>query len=255
MENEIKDCICCWYDLLGFGNAFSESKWNLKDTKCTVNFDRIKQIKDRFYGVSTLGCGKSLILNDGVVNSMDIKKIGGESLFELRKFLGGLINDFYKINQMEKKQGLPGIRGVITCGQRYNYINFDYTYIGASGEIMTYVPLEFQMNTAFSKANIIEESGSRKKISGAYLYIDKEVLQKIQALIERRDMVMHIEEYEDDREYVFNICVPDNKEWLKMRFSSDIIHYEEKGINTDLYKLIGFKDVIFAEEELDLTNL
>lgn len=35
----------------------------------------------------------------------------------------------------------------------------NFTYDVSTGEILAYFPKEFQMNTAFSKANIIEESG------------------------------------------------------------------------------------------------
>ena len=32
MENiEIKDCLCCWCDLLGYGTPFVESGWELRD--------------------------------------------------------------------------------------------------------------------------------------------------------------------------------------------------------------------------------
>ena len=74
MNYEIKECICCWYDLLGFGSPFVESSWDLENSRCEINVHRITEIKDRFYGVSALGLGKSFILNDGVINTMDIMK-------------------------------------------------------------------------------------------------------------------------------------------------------------------------------------
>ena len=48
MDNEIniKQCICCWYDLLGYGGPFIDSKWNLNDPRCKMNIQRIEAIKD-----------------------------------------------------------------------------------------------------------------------------------------------------------------------------------------------------------------
>ena len=31
---EIKDCLCSWYDLLGYGAPFVEANWDLRDEQC-----------------------------------------------------------------------------------------------------------------------------------------------------------------------------------------------------------------------------
>lgn len=250
MNYEIKECICCWYDLLGFGLPFVESSWDLEDSRCEINVHRITEIKDRFYGSSALGLGKSFILNDGVINTMDIMKTESNTLFEVRKFLGGLINDFSQINAIEKEQVLPGIRGVITCGQRYDYIDSDYMYLPSTGEIITYYPKEFQMNTAFSKAYIMEESGSKYGISGSFLYIDKIVLNKIKWLLDltKDYTALHVEEVANSNSYTFNLCLPDNKVFFGMRFDAMPIRYDNKGIKTELYRLKHYVCCIYAPQ-------
>jgi len=250
MNYEIKDCICCWYDLLGFGSPFIESGWDLKNSRCETNVHRIMEIKDIFYGISALGLGKSFILNDGVINTMDILKTESNTLFEVRKFLGGLINDFSRINAIEKKQALPGIRGVITCGQRYDYIDSNYMYTASTGEITTYYPKEFQMNTAFSKAYIMEGGGSKKGLSGSCLYIDAIVFAKIKWLIDlTKDYTMlHVEEMSIDDTYTFNLCLPDNQVFFGMSFDVIPVHYDDKGIITDLYRLKHYICCIYAPQ-------
>ena len=37
---EIIPCLCSWFDLLGYGKPFVDSKWNLSDEKCYNNFQR-----------------------------------------------------------------------------------------------------------------------------------------------------------------------------------------------------------------------
>lgn len=250
MNYEIKECICCWYDLLGFGLPFKESSWDLKNPRCEINIHRITEIKDRFYGVSALGLGKSFILNDGVINTMDIMKTESNTLFEIRKFIGGLINDFSKINDIEKEQALPGIRGVITCGQRYDYIDSDYRYMASTGEITTYYPKEFQMNTAFSKAYIMEGAGKKIGLTGSCLYIDKIVFDKIKWLLDltKDYTALHIEELANSDSYTFNLCLPDNKVFFGMNFDAIPVHYDDNGIKTDLYRLKHYVCCIYAPQ-------
>ena len=83
-------------------------------------------------------------------------------------FLEGALKDFSYINITEKKENNPGVRGVITIGERFSHAIGSEAVL-SSGRVISYFPKEFQLNTSFSEATIMEESGSRAGISGANL--------------------------------------------------------------------------------------
>lgn len=173
---EIMDCVCSWYDLLGYGTPFVEAKWDLNDERCIINIDRIENIKMQFHcSYSAVPVGTRLAFNDGFASTIDICTSSIDHFKKLLFFLEGAIKDFEVISHYDIRKGFPGIRGIIACGQRFSYDSCSHSYDVLGEKTLAYFPLEFQMNTAFSKAFIIEESGSRANIAGNNLYFDIEI--------------------------------------------------------------------------------
>lgn len=180
MDYEIKNCLCCWYDLLGYGSPFVKSKWDLNNEACKSNFYRIEQLRLLFTtSLAAKPLGTRLTFNDGFASTIDVDPITSDSFYESLLFLEGAIQDFEAINRDDKRRNFPGARGIITLGQRFSYDCCNSSFDILSNRTTSYHPVEFQMNTAFSKAFLMEESGSRAGISGSNLYIDIEVYHHI----------------------------------------------------------------------------
>lgn len=233
---EIVPCICCWYDLLGFGAPLIEAKWSLKSKIAQKSVDRIKNLQGWLTGgASAVTMGTKLYMNDGIVASIDVEP-ADSSLHDTLSFLEAILHDYNILNNIDKRAQYPGIRGVITCGHRFCHDSSNMSQDLRSNHITAYYPAEFQMNTAFSKAFIVEGSGSKAGISGANMYIDK-------------DLIFFFETY-------FNGCTIDIKhsdiekevriEYLGQWFATLIVDaipvkYANKGINTDFYRLKTFQ--------------
>jgi len=239
-EFEIIDCICAWYDLLGYGHPFVESNWNLKNDNCKKQLKRIKLLDltlvNKFNNENSI---VTFTLNDGVIYNHDIniKKIN--FIDKLVISLDDLISEFESINIRDLRTNFPGVRGIITYGQRYNYVYADSTIEVATNFTRSYHPKEFQMNTAFSKAYIIESSGSSVGISGNNLYIDKFLLDNIEKLISQNNNSANkytTSKKTTDDEYLFTIT-RNNEIFLELKFELESIKYNEKGIVTELFKL------------------
>lgn len=238
MDNEIsiKQCICCWYDLLGYGGPFIDSKWNLNDPRCKMNIQRIEAIKDCFFGIlSTNSKATKLYFNDGAISNIDVDIKCDKSLYSALFFLETIIRDFIAVNDVDKRMGFPGVRGVLTCGDRFDYEYTNTAFDVAEKRTIAYHPREFQMNTAFSKAFIIEESGSKAGIKGANLYIDKELLIFFQNAFEKNENhSIQVQEIDD----TLRIVVTFDNEWFAtVIVDREAVIYENRGIDTKLYRL------------------
>ena len=152
------------------------------------------------------------------------------------------VEKFFELNEKDKIGESFGIRGVFTFGQRYEYMDTNYTYDASTGEILAYFPKEFQMNTAFSKANIIEESGTAYGIKGPYLYFDKVALEEIEKIANQIDGY-NISKKDDEESYYFSINML-NIPSITLVFDKKPIKYNHKNIETELYKL---KDYILQD--------
>lgn len=229
-------CLCSWLDLLGYGTPFIDSNWNLSDEKCYNNFKRIEQVAHVFInGWAIYPVGVRLSINDGYACTIDIGEDARE-ISDTYTFLEGALHDFLSISEIEKREGNPGVRGVITIGERFSH-TWGNEAILASGKTVSYFPSEFQMNTSFSKATIMEESGSRAGIIGPYLYIDKEIY----------DYLLFVAEYfgfqEPSIEIVENniiVHIFDSMGWFAdITLDSQMVKYSNRGIKTELYKFIS----------------
>lgn len=184
----ITNCVCLWSDLLGYGRNFYESNWDLTTEKALKNFERIDNLQILWTHVTHPFSETVFTLNDGLVRNFDLRL---PNFSEFLSWFEDAIRQFNYTNRADKANGHPGLRGVMSIGQRITYIDKDYKGLGDfvqtssdrkteyNKKITVYSPRELQMNTAFSKAYIIEGSGSRMGVSGDNLYIDKRVIDYI----------------------------------------------------------------------------
>lgn len=233
-EPKVIDCFCAWCDLLGYGKIFKDAKWDLHDKSCYANFERIKKVKDLLQNPFTLG--KTLLLNDGVIKTFDVENVPNKDITKIVNFLIQFVKGFDDVNEKDKIGDSYGIRGVFTFGQRYEYT--DYNFISIGREISVYFPREFQMNTAFSKANIIEESGSKHGVKGPFLYFDLFALKAIKEIANKSDS-HSVKEYKEDGYYCFSIIRITNP-MITLKFEEDSIPYNNEAIETILYKLLDY---------------
>lgn len=233
-EPKVIDCFCAWCDLLGYGKIFKDAKWNLHDKSCYANFERIKNVKDLLQNPFT--SGKTLLLNDGVIKTFDVESDPAHDVTKIVNFLIQFVKGFNEINEKDKIEDSYGIRGVFTYGQRYEYTENNFMSDGR--EISIYFPKEFQMNTAFSKANIIEESGSKFGVKGAFLYFDSFALDVIKQIAEK-SRAHSVENYKNDRYYYFSINIM-NMSMITLKFEKNGIPYNNESIETTLYKLLDY---------------
>ena len=233
-EPKVIDCFCALCDLLGYGKIFKDAKWDLHDKSCYANFERIKNVKDLLQNPYT--SGRTLLLNDGVIKTFDIENDPNHDITKIVNFLIQFVKGFDKINEKDKIGDSYGIRGVFTYGQRYEYT--EYNFMTTTGEISVYFPREFQMNTAFSKANIIEESGSKHDVKGPFLYFDLFALKAIKEIANKSDS-HSVKEYKEDGYYCFSIIRITNP-MITLKFEEDSIPYNNEAIETTLYKLLDY---------------
>lgn len=253
---DIIECICSWYDLLGYGQPLINSNWNLNDKACKGQLARVKSLDlslvNRFSGSHH---ATSFTLNDGVIYNFDIEtnKIGFKD--RLVMVLDDFIGEYESLNIRDYRNGFPGVRGVITFGHRYNYTSAESTLSVADDFTSAYHPKVFQMNTAFSKAYIMEASGSSAGVSGNNLYIDKYLLNRIEDLIledNESPIKYRIEKNLHNSQDDIYISIFRNDEiFLKIELDKSFIKYNYKGIDTILYKYIKKNSL---QDEIALEN-
>lgn len=245
----IKDCICGWYDLLGYGKPFVDSKWNLNDMRCYNNFERIKKLK-LYFSVSLAAkvLGTKLSFNDGFASTMDVILTSEANYNDVLLFLEGIINDFIAINNSDQLNGFPGVRGIITFGQRFSYDDYNTSFDVSAERTFAYSPTEFQMNTAFSKAFIMEESGSRANLCGNSLFIDLELFNVLKEYakvlgyqtpkVEKGDTGLNISFFYKNGWFA-DISM-DQTEYPYGKSDK----YNNRGIETTLFRFISIRSII-----------
>ena len=189
-EKDIIICnnLCAWIDLLGYGQAFYNCGWDLTKKDAIENLKRIKKLEQVLVRIQNPISETLFMLNDGVVYNFDMPQINASFIMQ---WLIDIIQRFYWIDEWDKSNGYYGARGVLSYGQRAQYRQTDS--LGRGDFIMTsekrkdaynkkrivYTPEELQMNTAFSKSFIIEESGSKYGVKKSKLNITEEVIEKV----------------------------------------------------------------------------
>lgn len=293
MNYDVKEVFCIWCDLLGFGSPFVESNWDLTDDRTQQNYMRITRLSSQFQSMNFELNERSLVLNDGFIRSIDLNKMSKNALSCIM-WLEKTIENFIYLNRMDKDLGFPGARGVLTFGHRYNYMSNQLTMadITQASETrlkelcnitLVYSPNEFQMNTAFSKAYIMESAGSNAGLSGANLFIDRDFVDAFIKILnikeaffiliddevkerERKGLkvtaegyqptILRIEEVIDDDFYTINFInnVDGNDSlFFALYFDKEAISFNSKGINTDLFALRAFTNIDLEGEKIFLS--
>lgn len=231
---QIIDCICCWYDLLGYGAPFVNAKWDLRNAVARQSIERITKVAHAFWGAFSLLYCKRLHLNDGIISNYDIDKSGDDPLHNVICFVDAILEDYDSLNYYDHCCGFPGVRGVLTAGHRFIYDDVDLTQQEA-GNIVAYHPREFQMNTAFSKAYIVEESGSRAGINGAAMYIDEALFDVFNKYSTDKNQYSISRIIQDDK---LLVDIYHNSTWcLSLAFNSSAVEYDNRGIQTVFLRL------------------
>ena len=191
---KIVPAICCWSDLLGFGSKFTENDWSLNETQWHEVINRLVSIQNILARNLHPRYEFSLILNDGIIRSY-LMDNGIDHIQMLSLWIRSCV--FFHNDALEEEltKHLPGIRTIIAAGEKaiHNWediklSDFVYNYskvhpsglssIEMSGNNPTILfnPSPLQMNTAFSKAFIIDEAGFKHGVNGSNFYIDESLL-------------------------------------------------------------------------------
>jgi len=279
----IKETFCLWCDLLGYGKPFIDSGWNLHDKRVIQNIDRINNLEIVFHNINNYPIEKTLIMNDGFIRNMDIVPIQDGMQQSYLYWFNFILYSFYTLNRIDKQYGFPGARGVLTYGHRFDYMNNQLTAADIvqtskenipkyEKEILVYSPKEFQMNTAFSKAYIMEGAGSRAGIVGSNLYIDIDFLERLRKILESGKCTYHLlidedakrmrekgydvdnkgrqivylstDTFEEDEFSIWQVnqkTCGNEKILFKLWLNKKYIDFRDKGIDTKLFKVIKYK--------------
>lgn len=244
--DEIVDSICFWCDMLGYGAPFVESGWNLHDYRCVRNFERLDQLHELFTTTASPHfVGTKLVFNDGFAHTMDCAPKSLNEYSRILSYLEGVFNDYDRMSYIETSSGFPGLRGVISCGHRYSRSRVNLTEVSPLDKVFAYYPHVFQMNTAFSKAFLMEESGSRANLKGPALYIDADVLRMLASCAhevgaappkvssEGKEMCVSAFYGLEERSWFGDIRV-----FREPYPYGDSLQYENRGIVTTLYRYV-----------------
>ncbi len=251
-----KPVFCMWSDLLGFSHHFTENNWNLTDKQKRKIYNRLVAAHSSVLYYSRPD-ERNLILNDGIAKIYSVSENEKNQLGALSLFLRFCIELHMTVSNTEKHDGYPGCRSVIAFGEYIEYladeVRFDdyvFNYSKPKGSeisfvaqnngnpIVIYNPKELQMNTAFSKAYILEGGGSRIGLKGNNLFIDQSVIDVIvQYAKKQKKKVVWQELYDETRFLVPYDSDNLNEVFLGFAFDKYPIKVEDCKYNTTVYRL------------------
>ena len=183
------DCLCAWSDLLGFGAPLRQGNWD--------NTEAIGKALGRSMSLQNTAMGTAselealFLINDGVARNYDF--IAERGFRYMMVWLHGVWRCHTRVNLEEWAQQLPGLRTVITRGQRLVYgppgLTGEEILRAKNPELplsdiraiyvesflkktVCHMPFEFQMNLAFAKAYSLEALGSRGGLKGPRFFMD-----------------------------------------------------------------------------------
>jgi hypothetical protein len=193
--------VCCWSDLLGLGRPFSEANWSPADDVWSIVSDRLVNAAIQ-YSTNLDPAEFALTLNDGFIRTRDEETFSHPD--HISMWLRACIYAHNAVFASEHEQGLPGARTVLAAGQTLRYSpavitrdDFVYNYTKADASkpssqarqygdpIVAMNPGPLQMNTAFSKAYILEAAGSDAGLPGPHFYVDESAITWLRAFATR----------------------------------------------------------------------
>lgn len=180
-----------WNDVCGIGRLLKQTKWNL-DTPIAADIIRVL---GRCHDIGAWHkwwtdpdhlTEKILVLNDGIVTSLDVPETATVQLPNLCEYLKHLFMVHFRLYQYLREEKLS-VRTVISAGERVQYVpEFGGTrenFVERAPDV--YYPAHFQMNTAFSRAYIIDSLGRKNGVCCGNMYLDSSVLTLFKELDKR----------------------------------------------------------------------
>lgn len=246
--------LCVWSDLLGFGEPFIENNWDLPDGAWNETAERLFKAQREFIGYNTIP-SKILILNDGLgcVLSTDNVPLNSIAFFIMSNMRAHMV-----INCQEKQIGLPGARSIMAYGDCIRYLPPEFhldDYVlpytrsnpnelsniakRTGNPTIVFSPREFQMNTAFSKAFLLDEAGHKYGIGGNNFYIDQSFFKYIDSLIPDKKQILWNESNNDIDYKVY--VTPEDHRYVQFGFRmSKEITVDYKNWKTKVYRIDSF---------------
>lgn len=190
--------ICIWTDICGFASKLGRANWDLTQAQA----QGLLRVLSDIYETAALPLlvdsppaqsERILVLNDGIARTMDLPDPSAVEPVRFTFYLRDLLMRHYWLVPKLKLEDL-GLRTVLAGGQRVQYSPVRITgesvlcYQGAPSpwgrhvleQELVYHPAQFQMNTAFSRAYLIESAGSRQGIQVNRVYIDESYIEVVQ---------------------------------------------------------------------------
>lgn len=252
---------CMWSDLLGFGNIYAENNWKLNSRQIRRVYNRLVAAHSSVLYYSSPD-ERNLILNDGIakVYVPDDSIFGNREISLIAMYFRHCIELHMTINQTEKANGYLGCRSVMAFGDCIEYlaeeIKFDdyvFNYTKPKGQTISsiaqengnptviYNPKELQMNTAFSKAYILEGGKFDNDSVKNNMYIDQSAIDAVINYSKRRGYIHVWQEIDDE----LRLLIPYDKDNLNevvigFAFDKNVFTTEVKGYSTKVYKLLKF---------------
>lgn len=211
-------CFCMWSDLLGFGGMLQLNNWNLNHRQKRKMYDRLKAAHSAALYYSSFE-ERNLILNDGIAKVFQPKNRFHDksNLTSISLYFRSCVQLHMSINKTEQEDKYPGCRSVLAFGENIEYLadeirldDWVFNYSKPKGSrisdlaksvgnpIVIYNPKELQMNTAFSKAFLLENGGTKAGLPGNHFYIDKSVIEAIAKYAKRESYELVWKEASDE---------------------------------------------------------
>jgi len=256
-EYKLVPALCSWSDLLGFGSLVSQNNWSPNEEQWRKIAKRLRDAQA--FGIQSVGPREYMFVsNDGFIRNIDLsRELGHIQILSL--WLRGIVWYHISVNSNEKANNSPGTRTVIAGGNRllHNWDKFTqadlfYDFEGRDmGPQSTYAranaipimenPLPLQMNTAFSKAYILDDGGTKAGLPGNRLYIEKTAIDMINHLAQIYSEHCGKPIWEERKNgFFYAIPYPDNSAYQLGFELSQPIDFDHRGLKTIVYEARKF---------------
>lgn len=258
---QTRNCFCMWSDLLGFSNFFVQNNWELNDDVRRQIYNRLEAAHSAVLYYSSW-YERNLILNDGIAKVFHprSKFEDKNNVLSISLFFRSCVELHLSISETEHEHNYPGCRSILAFGENIEYLadeirldDYVMNYSKPQGAeisdlaqkvgnpVVIYNPKELQMNTAFSKAFLLDEGGSKAGLPGNYFYIDESVVNAVIEYSEDKGY-SPIQEKTDEGLFLFIPYKDNNPHEVVMGFCFDSEMIIPQGIKykTKVYKLKRF---------------
>lgn len=251
---------CAWSDLLGFSSDFKKTNWSISK----IQWEHISNRLNKFYKIC---CqyhspqGYMFVLNDAVIKTYFVNEKNNifNQIEYIELWFREIVITQYRVNEQEKINDFPGVRTVISFGEKLEYsfdeVKFDdfvingcrkddeLSKIAKNNGNPTIIsnPYPLQMNTALSKSYILDSLGSSKEIRGNKIYIDESVFIYLKQMVCKTD-ILEFNEIEDDEGKLFIIkhTIKTESPWLCAFLIDEEININEDIIKTKVYRVRAY---------------